>query len=260
MAGRLKLMDTTAARDANYPRDAKHIADQRSWLLVLDFDGLASKTGARLDRPEDFGDAVLAEIRQRLPPAFKAVDCLLLATSSTGLPFNSRDEPANGCARFRAIFVLSRPLFFSEQKQIVAALMKRSALDCLDLSIYSMAQFAFVARPIFPDDMGDPIHEPVLLRKGDQRQVDVEMMLVEVDIELASPKERSGTRGTTVSAEERRLDVAPELRVPLVRQASEAIVIDLNRVECVHLDHEVDGAVDGEEAGRYMFLNFTARW
>ena len=74
VAGRLKLMDTTAARDANYPRDAKHIADQRSWLLVLDFDGLASKTeAASRPGPRIFGDAVLAEMRQRLPPAFKAV-------------------------------------------------------------------------------------------------------------------------------------------------------------------------------------------
>src|ERR1700722_11596292 len=145
VAGRLKPLSSTGIRDAAYPRNAKFIADQHSWLLVLDFDGLAStKAEARLDRPEDFGDAVLAEIRKRLPPAFKAVDCLLLATSSTGLPFNSRDEPANGCACFRAIFLLSRPLFFSEQKQLVTALRERPGLGCLDLSIYSMAQFAFV--------------------------------------------------------------------------------------------------------------------
>ncbi len=127
-----------------YPRNAKYIADQQSWLLALDFDGLAStKAGARLDRPEDFGDAVLAEIRKRLPPAFKAVDCLLVATASTGLPVNSRGEPTNGCARFRAIFLLSRPLFFSEQRQLVAALRERPGLDCLDLSIYSVSQFSF---------------------------------------------------------------------------------------------------------------------
>ena len=145
VAGRLKLLSTTVdLRDTAYPRNAKHIADQQSWLLALDFDGLASmKAGARLDRPEDFGDAVLAEIRQRLPPAFKSVDCLLVATASTGLPVNSRGEPTNGCARFRAIFLLSRPLFFSEQRQIVTALMERPGLDCLDLSIYSVSQFSF---------------------------------------------------------------------------------------------------------------------
>ena len=82
VAGRLKLLSRTIDRDEAYPRNAKNIADLASWLLVLDFDGLAStKAGARLDRPEDFGDAVLAEIRKRLPPAFKAVDCLLVATA-----------------------------------------------------------------------------------------------------------------------------------------------------------------------------------
>ena len=260
VAGRLKLLSSTGIRDAAYPRNAKFIADQHSWLLVLDFDGLAStKAGAGLDRPEDFGDAVLAEIRKRLPPAFKAVDCLLVATSSTGLPFNSRDEPANGCACFRAIFLLSRPLLYSEQKQLVTALRERPGLGCLDLSIYSMAQFAFVARPKFPNGMADPIQEPVFLRKGGQRQVDVDMLLTEVDVELASPKGRSGTRGTPARAEERRLDVAPELRVPLVRQAVEAIVNDLNRVDWVRFAHAVEGAVDGDPAGRDIYLKFTAR-
>ena len=106
--------------------------------------------GKRLDRPEDFGDAVLAEIRQRLPPAFKTVDCLLVATSSTGLPVNAKGKPANGCARFRAIFLLSRPLFFAEQRQIVIALKELPGLDCLDLAIYSVPQFSFIARPYFP--------------------------------------------------------------------------------------------------------------
>jgi hypothetical protein len=261
VAGRLKLLSSTVIRDAAYPRNAKYIADLKSWLLALDFDGLAlMKAGARLDRPEDIGDAVLAEVRKRLPPAFKAADCLLVATSSTGTPFNSKGEPANGRARFRAIFLLSRPLFFAEQKQIVSALGKRPGLDCLDLSIYSVSQFAFVARPIFSDGMADPIHEPVILRKGGQRQVDVDMLVTEVDVELASPKGRSGTRGTPVRAEVRRLDVAPELRVPLVSQAVEAIVNDLNRVDWVHFAHAVDGSVEGDPAGRDIFLKFTARW
>jgi hypothetical protein len=260
VAGGLKLMSRTVTRDADYPRNAKYIADQQSWLLALDFDGLApTKAGVRLDRPEDFGDAVLAEIRKRLPPAFKSVDCLLVATASTGLPVNSRDEPANGRARFRAIFLLSRPLFFSEQKQLVAALMERPGLDCLDLSIYTVSQFTFVARPIFSDGMVDPIQTPVLLFKGDQRQVDVDMLLTEVDVDLASPKGRSGTRGTPVGAEDRRLDVAPEVRVPLVRQAVDAIVNDLNRPDWVHMAHAINGSVDGDPAGRDIFLELSAR-
>jgi hypothetical protein len=261
VAGRLKLLSQTIHRDEAYPRNAENIADLQSWLLALDFDGLTSMTaGARLDRPEDFGDAVLAEIHKRLLPAFKAVDCLLVATASTGLPFNSRGEPANGCARFRAIFLLSRPLFFAEQKQIVTALRERPGLGCLDLLIYSVPQFTFVARPIFSDTMTDPIHEPVLLCKGGQRRVDVDRLLKEIDVELASPKGRSGTRGTPAMAEDRRLDVAPELRVPLVRQAVDAIVNDLNRVDWVHFAHAVDGSVDDGPAARDIFLEFTARW
>ena len=144
---------------------------------MLDFDGLAPvKPGERLDRPEDFGDAVLAEIRQRLPPAFKSVDCLLVATSSTGLPVNAKGEPANGCARFRAIFLLSRPLFFAEQKQIVIALKELPGLDCLDLAIYSVPQFSFIARPIFPPGMDDPIAKPVIPCKGGQSQIDVDLL------------------------------------------------------------------------------------
>jgi hypothetical protein len=261
VAGRLKLLSQTMDRDEAYSREGKNFADLKSWLLTLDFDGLASMDArARLDRPEDFGDAVLAEIHKRLPPAFKSADCLLVATASTGTPFNSKGEPANGRARFRAIFLLSRPLFFAEQKQIVSALRERPGLDCLDLMIYSVRQFTFVARPKFPAGMPDPIQTPVLLYKDGQRRVDVDMLLTETDVELATPKGRSGTRGTPVGAEERRLDVTPELRVPLVSQAVEAIVNDLNRVDWVHFAHAVDGAVGGDPAGRDIFLEFSARW
>jgi hypothetical protein len=122
-----------------------------------------------------------------------------------------------------------------------------------------VSQFAFVARPIFPDDMVDPIAKPVIPCKGGQSQVDVDMLLAEIDIELTSPKGGSGTRGTHARAEDRRLDVAPELRVPLVSLAVEAIVNDLNRPEWVHFAHAVKGAVDGDPAGRDIFLKFTAR-
>ena len=83
VAGRLKLLSATVDPQCDLPTaNAKHIADLQSWLLALDFDGLAPmKAGARLDRPEDFGDAALAEIRKRLPAAFKAVDCLLVRDS-----------------------------------------------------------------------------------------------------------------------------------------------------------------------------------
>ena len=169
---------------------------------------------------------------------------------------NSKGEPANGCARFRAIFLLSRPLFFAEQKQIVIALKKLPGLDCLDLAIYSVPQFSFIARPEFPDGMADPIAKPVILCKGGQSQVDVDVLLTEIDVEPA-PKGRSGTRGPAAGMEERRLNVAPELRVPLVRQAVEAIVNNLNRIDWVHFAHAIYGAVDGDPAGRDIFLEFA---
>jgi AAA domain len=239
-------------------RTGKNFSDLQCRLLVLDFDGLASASpGERLDRPEDFGERAFRETLGRLPAAFNA-DCLLVATSSTGLPVNAKGKPANGCARFRAIFLLSRPLFFAEQKQIVIALKKLPGLDCLDLAIYSVPQFSFIARPEFPPDMDDPIAKPVIPCEGGQSQVDVDMLLTEIDVE-PGPKGRLRTDGTPVRAEDRRLNVAPELRIPLVRQAVEAIVNDLDRVDWVHMAHAIDGSVDGDPAGRDIFLGFTAR-
>jgi hypothetical protein len=242
-----------------YRRTKKDFSDLQCRMLVLDFDGLASVSpGERLDRPEDFGERVFNEARERLPAAFNA-DCLLVTTSSTGLPVNAKGKPANGCARFRAIFLLSRPLFFAEQKQIVIALKKLPGLDCLDVAIYSVPQFSFIARPEFPHGMNDPIAKPVIPCRGGQTQVDVNMLLTEIDVEQATPKGRSGTRGTPASAEDRRLDVAPELRVPLTRQAVAAIVNDLNRPDWVHMAHAINGSVDGDPAGRDIFLELSAR-
>ena len=107
--------------------------------------------------------------------------------------------------------------------------------------------------------MADPIEKPVMLFKGAQTHLDVDMLLTEVDVEPASPKRRR-TDGTPVRAEDRRLDVAPELRVSLVRQAVAAIVNDLNRIDWVHFAHAIDGALDRDPAGRDIFLEFSARW
>jgi hypothetical protein len=54
----------------NQPRQraADNFIDEPCSLFTIDFDGLPPLAkDARLDRPEDFGDAVLAEIRERLP-------------------------------------------------------------------------------------------------------------------------------------------------------------------------------------------------
>ncbi len=260
VAGHLKRLPELDPLQA-HPRNGNNFADDPSWLFQCSTStAWRRSTRSAIDRPEDFGAVVLREVRRRLPAAFE-MRRLRPVRDQLDRPAVQRERRAR--QRPRAVprgFLLSRPLFFAEQRQIVIALKERPGLDCLDLAIYSCRSSAFVARPEFPDDMTDPIEEPVLLHKGDQRHVDVDMLLTEIDVELASPKGRSGTRGTPVRAEERRLDVAPELRVPLVRQAVEAIVNDLNRVDWVRFAHAVDGAVDGDPAGRDIFLEFTARW
>ena len=193
-----------------HPRRALNFVDGPSWLLSLDFDGLAAANSMRLDRPEDFGAGALREARERLPAAFDA-DCVLYATSSTGLPVNAKGEPANGCARFRVVFWLSRPLSFAEQRQITQALKALPGLDCLDDAVCTVTQFSFVARPVFSDGMADPIEKPVLVFKGAQRRLDVNLLLSVIDAEL--PLKRGPGQRSPVSAEERRLDVDPELRV-----------------------------------------------
>jgi hypothetical protein len=51
-------------------RAGENFVDEPCWLFALDFDGLTPpEPGARLDRPDDFGECALAEIRKRLPAA-----------------------------------------------------------------------------------------------------------------------------------------------------------------------------------------------
>ena len=258
VAGRLKRLPGLDPLQA-HPRSGGNFADDPSWLFQLDFDGLAAANSRRIDRPEDFGAVALHEALRRLPAAFEKVDCVVYATSSSGLPFNAKGEPANGRARFRVVFWLSRPVTFAEQGLFTQALKQLPGLDCLDESIFVLPQFSFVARPKFPNGMADPIETPVMMHKGDRRCLDVDILLTEIDVEPAS-KGRSGTRGTPARAEDRRLDVAPELRVPLMRRAVAAIVNDLNRIDWVHFAHAIDGALDRDPAGRDIFLEFSARW
>jgi hypothetical protein len=258
VAGHLKRLPELDPLRA-HPRMGNNFADDPSWLFQLDFDGLAAVNSKPIDRPEDFGAIVLREALRRLPAAFEKVDCVIYATSSSGLPFNAKGEPSGGRARFRVVFWLSRPVTFAEQGLFTQALKQLPGLDCLDESIFVLPQFSFVARPEFPDWMTDPIETPVMMHKGDRRCLDVDILLTEIDVEPAS-KGRSGTRGTPARAEDRRLDVAHELRVPLVRRAVAAIVNDLNRIDWVHFAHAIDGALARDPAGRDIFLEFSARW
>ena len=258
VAGRLKLRSRTIERNEPYPRNANNIADLQSWLLALDFDGLAPmEAGARLDRPEDFGDAVLAEVRKRLPAALAAADCVMYATASTGTPFNSRGEPAADRAWFRLVLWLSRPLFFAEQKLLTLALKQLPGLDCLDTAITAVSQFSFIARPEFPDGMTDPIQTPVLLFKGDQRQVDVDALEMQIEVTLTPTKQRASSR-----AEDRLLDVDPSICHELIERLVRTIPNDTEEHggDWIAVMHGIKGASGDLCWGKHLWLEFCGRW
>ena len=259
VAGRLKRLPELDPLQA-HPRRASNFDDDPSWLLQLDFDGLAAADARRIDRPEDFGAVTLREARQRLSLAFDT-DCVLYATSSTGLPFNAKGEPANGRARFRLVFPLSRPLTFAEQSQIVLALGRRRGLSCLDMSIYVLPQFSFVARPVFPSDMNDPIERPVSLYEGAKRRVDVDALLSELPVDL-TPEPRGGTHsasGRAERAEGRLLHVDPAIRYELVERLMAAIPNNLEREKWIGVAHALQGVFGDNYRGREIWLAFCER-
>ena len=55
------------------------------------------------------------------------------------------------------------------------------------------------------------------------------------------------------------LNVAPEMRLPLIKQAATAIVNDLDRTEWIHFAHALDGALDGDPEAEDIFLEFSSR-
>ena len=196
---------------------------------------------------------------KRLPPAFKSVDCLLVATPRPACQSTPRGEPTNGRARFRAIFLLSRPLFFLEQRQLVAALVERPGLDCLDLSIYSVSQFTFVARPIFPDGMTDPIHKAGYPAQG-QPEPGRRRRCSSAD---RFDTHAEGAFGTMdhVSAEERLLDVDPAFAMNLSNRLVEDNP-ERHRGARRRLDrrlHGIKGASGDPDWGKHIWLEFTAR-
>jgi hypothetical protein len=246
-------------------RAAENFVDEPCWVFALDFDGLTpAEPGERIDRPGDFGEAALDEAFKRLPAAFDA-DCLLYATSSTGLTTNAKGERADGRAWFRLVFLLSRPLTFAEQKQIVLALVlgrrRRRGLSCLDTSIYNLPQFSFVTRPKFPAGMADPIQKPTFLCTGTGRCVDVDALLSEIGVSLAS-EQRGKTRQMREGwgADERLLHVDPAVRGGLIELLVRAIPNDIEeREKWIGVAHAIKGSV-GNDWGEDLWLEFCARW
>jgi hypothetical protein len=246
-------VSTTGAME----RKGFNFTDEPRWTLELDFDGLPSFDGRPIDRPEDFGDTLIEEALKRLPAAFRDAECVLYATSSTGLAFNARGEPADGCARFRLVFWTTSPTTLALQAQIVRALKKLPGLQCLDDGAYSLAHFFFIARPLFPAGMTDPIKKPVHFRKGKRAQVDLNELMSQIDIgEETAPENRPrGAQGS----DDRALIVAPELRLPLVKQAVAAIRNDLDRKTWIGFMHALDGALEGDPEAEQIYYDFSAR-
>jgi hypothetical protein len=238
-------------------RLGRNFTDEPRWILELDFDGLAAVDGRPIDRPKDFGDIVIKEALKRLPAAFRDAECICYGTSSTGLPFNAKGEPANGLARFRLIFWLTAPATLALQARIVRALKKLPGLECLDAGAYSLAHFFFIARPVFPAGMVDPIAKPVRFHKAKQAQVDLNELMSQIDIgeEDAPENKPRGAQGSG----DRALLVDPELRLTLVKEAVAAIRNDLDRDSWIGFAHILDGTLEGDPEAEQIFYDFSAR-
>jgi Family of unknown function (DUF5906) len=251
------VMGSPVSTTGTMERKGFNFTDEPRWTLELDFDGMPSADGRSIDRPEDFGDTVIEEALKWLPAAFRDAEYICYATSSTGLPFNATGEPCNGCARFRLVFWLSSPTTLAVQAQIVRALKKLPGLQCLDGGAYSLAHFFFIARPLFPAGMADPIAKPVRFHKGGQAQVDLNELMSQIDIgeETAPENQPRGAQNSDYRA----LVVAPELQAPLVRQAVAAIRNDLDRDTWIGFMHAVDGALEGDPEAEEIFHEFCAR-
>jgi hypothetical protein len=159
-----------------HPRNGETFIDALLWFMIFDIDGFKPERGD-LSRPKEFNDArVLKAIRELLPQALAVVEVLLLASASTGFARDSNGDPADGCARFRPVFLLDRPLTLAQQKMIAEALGRLPGFakpngkgSAIDLQIYSRAHFVFTARPALPADMKDPIDKPALWCIGEPR-------------------------------------------------------------------------------------------
>jgi hypothetical protein len=257
------VLDPSRDETKQHPRNSTTIVDAERALFTIDFDGLEPDPGGcLLDTPSAFKKEVLEVALSRLPKAFRVAAKILLATASTGLPINSKGQPAAGRAWFRIVVHLSRPLTCAEQKRIAEALKTLPGLSCIDLLIYSPPQWEFVARPEFTGGWrNDPIKDPVIWFDGDPT-LDVDALLAELGLNLstvaASPQaQRSAARAK--SWRDRVLDVAIERRVPLVRQAVAAIVNNLERRDWIYIMHAIEGALGGDCEAEDIFLEFSRR-
>ena len=141
---------------------------------------------------------------------------------------------------------------------LALALGRRRGLSCLDMSIYVLPQFSFVARPVFPSDMTDPIERPVSLYEGAKRRVDVDALLSELSVDLARDQHERA-RQKTANAEERLLDVDPGIRYELIERLVAAIPNNLEREKWIGVAHAIQGAFGDDYSGREIWLALCNR-
>jgi hypothetical protein len=246
----------------SHHRTSANFSDAPHWAFEIDFDGLdPDEGGPPLDGPEAFGDVVVCTARARLPKALGSADCVLYATSSTGLPVNARGEPANGRARFRLVFQLSKPLRFANQSRIAAALKMLPGLNCIDIGLYGVPDFVFVARPEFPKGMTDPVANPVIHCKDESAYVDVDALERDLSFHLIEADWQRRTNSGMEGPENRLLQVDPNIRFDLVERLVAAIPNDIDKRDgWVAVAHAINGACGNREAGRPIWLEFCDRW
>ena len=116
-----------------HARNGKNFVDAPTVLFVTDFDGMTPDKGDDLSTSEAFGVAIVDTLRRRLDAAalhaLSKAKLVLVTTASTGMALNSLGMPANGCARFRAIFEFDRPLTLKQQKTLVEKIGELSGLQ-----------------------------------------------------------------------------------------------------------------------------------
>jgi putative DNA primase/helicase len=261
-------------KTAMHARDGSNFLDIANRLLVLDFDGLIPDPGEDLNlrgvNPFD-SDRIVQVLCAHLGKAglnaLTSAGVILLATASTGFPYNAKGQPAQGCARFRALFETDAPITLAQQKMIAAAIGRLPGFEsteqgksCIDGNLYSLAHNVFVSRPVLPSVMGDPIPEPARIYEGMPTPVDILRLRQELGFgpEFDNPPKPSPRQDN--DGRSRALPVAPELRHTLIRQALKAIPNKrFDRDRWVHMAHAIEGALDGDPAAEMLFLRFSKR-
>jgi hypothetical protein len=270
-----------------HARNGKNFIDAPTVLFVTDFDGMTPDEGKDLSTPEAFGVAIVDTLRSRLDAAglhaLSKAKLVLVTTASTGMALNSLGMPANGCARFRAIFEFDRPLTLKQQKTLVEkmgslpsfkclnAVGKATNDPCLDAQIKTHGYNIFVNRALMPKGMVDPIDEPVWVVQGRER-VDPDVLARELGLaRFAEEPPDEPVASVDNSPEEtarrlrlRQMNVPLDKREPLLSALVKTLPNECkskgDRRKWIGVGHAIWGACGGESYGFDIWSEWCARW